>query len=171
MTEPFVGEIKMFGGRFAPAGWLPCDGRLLNISEYTSLYTLIETQYGGDGVSTFALPDLRARIPIGQSPTQPLGTAGGSESVTLERQHVPPHSHPLQATTGPSDTDVPEKNTMLSSTGTNLVWTKAATTPSANLSSNSVSVSDPGTAPISTISPYLVINYIIALDGVYPSRP
>src|SRR5690349_20241015 len=97
MAQPYVGEIRMFAGNFAPAGWMFCEGQLLPISEYETLFNLIGTTYGGDGQSTFALPDLRGRIPIHWGNGRILAESGGTESVTLTVQQIPAHSHPLMA--------------------------------------------------------------------------
>ena len=99
MAQPYVGEIRMFGGNFAPAGWLFCEGQLLPISENETLFQLIGTTYGGDGQSTFALPDLRGRVPIHQGPSFDLPASGGTESVTLTQNQIPVHSHAFLATT------------------------------------------------------------------------
>src|SRR5690348_8884408 len=98
MAQPYVGEIRMFAGNFAPEGWMFCEGQLLPISENETLFNLIGTTYGGDGESTFALPDLRGRIPLHYSNDVPLAQAGGAETVTLTVQQIPAHSHPLLAT-------------------------------------------------------------------------
>ncbi|MDP3180582.1 MAG: tail fiber protein, partial [Bacteroidota bacterium] len=97
MSSPFVGEIRMFGGNFAPAGWMFCDGQLLSIAENETLFQLIGTTYGGDGQDTFSLPDLRGRIPIHQGSGRILAESFGSESVTLSVNQIPPHNHSIQA--------------------------------------------------------------------------
>src|ERR687891_1212634 len=97
MAQPYVGEVRMFGGNFAPAGWMFCDGQLLPISENETLFNLIGTTYGGDGQSTFALPDLRGRIPIHQGNGFILAETGGAEEITLTTQQIPTHAHPLMA--------------------------------------------------------------------------
>src|SRR5437588_5755595 len=99
MAQPYVGEIRMFAGNFAPAGWMLCDGQLLPISEYETLFNLIGTTYGGDGQSTFALPDLRGRLPLHQGGGFTLAETGGVESVTLTVQQIPIHTHALLAST------------------------------------------------------------------------
>src|SRR6516165_9248553 len=97
MAQPYVGEIRMFAGNFAPAGWMFCEGQLLPISEYETLFNLIGTTYGGDGQSTFALPDLRGRLPLHQGSGYVIGQSGGAETVTLTTQQMPVHSHSLMA--------------------------------------------------------------------------
>src|SRR5229473_6004634 len=99
MAQPYVGEIRMFAGNFAPAGWMFCEGQLLPISEYETLFNLIGTTYGGDGQSTFALPDLRGRIPLHMGNGFTLAETGGAETITLTVQQIPVHSHPYLATT------------------------------------------------------------------------
>src|SRR3954468_13707963 len=99
MSEPFVGEIRMFGGNFAPVGWAFCDGQLMPISENDVLFNLIGTTYGGDGQETFALPNLQSRVPIHQGSGYVIGEAGGTESVTLTVNQMPSHNHPLQVST------------------------------------------------------------------------
>src|SRR3954454_18393746 len=112
MAQPYVGEIKMFAGNFAPAGWMFCQGQLLPISENETLFTMIGTTYGGDGQSTFALPDLQSRIPLGSGNdngnVHVLGEAGGVEQVTLTVAQIPNHQHPLLASTAPATTGSPE---------------------------------------------------------------
>src|SRR5262252_7244499 len=104
MAQPYVGEIRIFAGNFAPAGWMFCEGQLLPISEYETLFQLIGTTYGGDGQSTFALPDLRGRIPLHFGNSFTLAETGGVETVTLTVQQIPAHSHPLLATLNPGTT-------------------------------------------------------------------
>ncbi len=170
MSESFIGQVMMFGGNFAPENWAFCNGQLLPISQYDALYSLIGTTYGGDGNTTFAVPDLRARIPVHRGPSHNLGQAGGAESVMLTAANVPPHIHPLQATTAPASSTVPATNAMLATTATSLVWSNSSATPDVGLSPASVSFSQTGGAPVPTEMPYLVINYIICLNGIYPSR-
>src|SRR5437773_12295055 len=114
MAQPYVGEIRMFGGNFAPAGWMFCDGQLLPISENETLFQLIGTTYGGDGQSTFALPDLRGRVPIHQGTNQgtsyTLAETGGVETVTLTTNQIPVHSHALQASTNIANQSSPAGN-------------------------------------------------------------
>ena len=101
MAQPYVGEIRMFAGNFAPAGWMFCEGQLLPISEYETLFNLIGTTYGGDGQSTFALPDLRGRIPLHFGNGFTLAETGGAEEITLTVSQIPSHTHPVLATTNP----------------------------------------------------------------------
>src|SRR5512137_256840 len=115
MAQPYVGEIKMFAGNFAPAGWQFCEGQLLPISEYETLFNLIGTTYGGDGQSTFALPDLRGRIPIHQGNGFTLAQTGGVEEITLTISQIPAHSHPFLASISPAESATPAGNVLAES--------------------------------------------------------
>lgn len=116
MAQPYVGEIRMFAGNFAPAGWMFCEGQLLPISENETLFQLIGTTYGGDGESTFALPDLRGRIPIHQGNGFILAETGGAEEITLTVSQIPAHSHPFLASTNVADQSTPNNNVVAQST-------------------------------------------------------
>lgn len=172
MSEPFVGEIRMFAGNFAPRGWAFCDGQLLAVSQNDALFSLLGTIYGGDGRTTFGLPDMRGRIPIhpgtgagpGLSPRR-IGQKAGSENVTLTENQLPVHSH-TSASTNIANKSNPSNN-VLADSGRNNIYSEN-TTP-ANLSS-SASPSVGGSQSHSNMMPYLCINYIIALFGIYPSR-
>lgn len=170
MSDPFIGEIRMFAGNFAPVGWAFCDGQLQSIAENSALFALIGTIYGGDGQTTFALPDLRGRVPIsqGSGPGLSLRTMGesvGVESVTLLQNQMPAHSHSQVASTSPAS---------LSSGPAG-----APATPSTNLyaGGNVDAVMAPaavssagGSQPHSNMAPYLALNFIIALYGIFPAR-
>lgn len=164
MAQPYVGEIRMFAGNFQPAGWMFCEGQLLPISEYETLFQLIGTTYGGDGQSTFALPDLRGRIPIHQGNGFILAETGGAEEITLTVSQIPAHNHPMLATN-----DVPTS----SSPGANLTG-QAATklyrggSPSVYLSPGAVSPTG-GSQPHTNFQPYLCVDFIISLFGIFPS--
>src|SRR5690242_1589019 len=112
VAQPYVGEIRMFAGNFAPAGWMFCEGQLLPISEYETLFQLIGTTYGGDGQSTFALPDLRGRIPLHQGNSFILAETGGAEQITLTVSQIPAHSHPLLGSTGNGSQATPNSNVL-----------------------------------------------------------
>lgn len=166
MAQPYVGEIRMFAGNFAPAGWMFCEGQLLPISENETLFQLIGTTYGGDGQSVFALPDLRGRIPIHQGNGFILAETGGVEEVTLTVNQIPAHSHPLLATTDIANSGNPA-NAILSSTATgNKIY--AATSPNIQLNNNSISP-DGGSQPHTNFQPYLCVDFIISLFGIFPS--
>ncbi|MGC4104142.1 phage tail protein [Ferruginibacter sp.] len=172
MQTPFIGNIILFGGTFAPVGWLTCDGSLLQISQYDVLYNLIGTTYGGDGQSTFALPDLRGRIPVNQgqgnglSPYM-LGQMAGSPSVSLLPAHLPQHTHSFTSNTNVADQTNPANN-FLAKQDT-LQEYAAGTSANSVMKSNAVT-SSPGGAPHANIMPSLTLNYIIATDGVYPTQ-
>ena len=165
MAQPYVGEIRMFAGNFAPAGWMFCEGQLLPISEYETLFQLIGTTYGGDGQSTFALPDLRGRIPLHFGNGFTLAETGGVETVTLTVSQIPAHSHPLLATS----TTATQQNV------TSNVYAQASLfnpyiniNPNAPMAASAVG-STGGSQPHNNFQPYLCIDFIISLFGLYPS--
>lgn len=170
MGSPYVGEIRMFGGNFAPAGWNFCDGSQLSIVDNETLFNLIGTTYGGDGVNTFAVPDLRGRAPMhmGQGPgisqNYQIGEVLGVETVTVTTNQMPNHTHVMVA----SD-DVPAGlNPSGNVTGQAATRLYRAGSPSLQLNSGAVSPSG-GNQPHENMQPYLVINFIISLFGIYPS--
>lgn len=171
MSEPFVGEVRMFAGNFAPRGWAFCDGQLLAVSQNDALFSLLGTIYGGDGRTTFGLPDLRGRIPIhagtgpGLSPRR-LGAKGGSEAETLTVNQLPSHTHTWRATTAVAQNRSPETNALASPTAD--IYTQTLS-PATNLRIDTVTPVG-GSRSHSNLMPYLCINYIIALFGIYPSR-
>ena len=170
MATPFVGEIKLFGGTFAPVGWAVCDGALLPIAEYDTLFNLIGTTYGGDGQATFALPDLRGRVPLHHGPLQggstyQLGETGGVESVTLTRQQMPKHSHGFAATTAVGTQPNPGNNLMANSQGPQPYIQE---NPDGNLNPKSIGETGGG-GPHENRQPLLTLNFIISLFGIYPS--
>ncbi len=165
MAQPYVGEIRMFAGNFAPAGWQFCEGQLLPISENETLFQLIGTTYGGDGQSTFALPDLRGRLPLHQGNSYILAEAGGAEEVTLTVSQIPSHSHPLlaSATTGNqlSPAGALPANSFNITPYINDV-------PSADMSAQAITVIGES-QPHTNFQPYLCISFIISLFGIFPS--
>ncbi|MBM7519777.1 phage tail protein [Nocardioides nitrophenolicus] len=175
MAQPYVGEIRMFAGNFAPAGWMFCEGQLMPISEYETLFNLIGTTYGGDGQSTFALPDLRGRIPVhqgtggGLSPI--LAETGGVEEVTLTTQQIPNHSHPLLAVDGRPGTQAsPAGN--LPAMSLNVVPYVTATPGTAGSDDDLGQLAVTGTGgsqPHTNFQPYLCVDFIISLFGIFPS--
>jgi microcystin-dependent protein len=168
MSQPYVGEIRMFAGNFAPAGWMFCEGQLLPISEYETLFNLIGTTYGGDGQSTFALPDLRGRLPIHQGNGFTLAENGGVETVTLTTQQIPAHSHPYLATTAFGSTNIPTGNVIgaIQVAGDDLYFAAPGTVA---MAPNAIG-STGGSQPHSNFQPYLCIDFIISLFGVFPSQ-
>ncbi len=168
MAQPYVGEIRMFAGNFAPAGWMFCEGQLLPISENETLFQLIGTTYGGDGESTFALPDLRGRVPIHQGNGFILAETGGAEEITLTVQQTPAHSHPLLATTDAASGTAPNVNVVLGRNANPAVSPFGSDSPTTALHPSSVS-SVGGSQPHTNFQPYLCVNYIISLFGIFPS--
>jgi microcystin-dependent protein len=165
MAQPYVGEIRMFAGNFAPAGWMFCEGQLLPISENETLFQLIGTTYGGDGQSTFALPDLRGRIPLHQGSNFILAETGGVEEITLTVNQIPAHNHPLLATTNAADT--PNLANALPAKGliSEVYWGDPG---DANLNPQTIS-SVGGSQPHTNFQPYLCVDFIISLFGIFPS--
>ena len=163
MGQPDIGEIRMFAGNFAPAGWMFCEGQILPISEYDTLFNLIGTTYGGDGQSTFALPDLRGRLPLHRGSNFQIGQPGGVESVTLTTTQIPQHSHPLLATSDPGTTTNPPRN-LLAKGGMAYIQDVGASP----LNSASISATG-GSQPHTNFQPYLCISFIISLFGIYPT--
>ena len=165
MSQPYIGEIRMFAGNFAPAGWAMCNGALMAISENDTLFNLIGTTYGGDGQQTFGLPNLQSRVPVHQGPGFALAQAGGAESVALTAQTIPAHSHSALGSAA---------GTQLSPSGG--IWAASA--------SGVYSAAGPGATPMSNIAigfagnsqphnnmlPYLCVNFILSLFGIFPSQ-
>lgn len=175
--EEYLATIKIFAGNFAPKGWAFCNGQILPISQNTALFSLLGTTYGGNGVTTFALPDLRGRAPIhaGQGPglsNYALGQVGGSENVTLIVSNLPAHTHALNVNNGDGTTHTPTASTSVAAPldvngdSVNGFTANAPNTPLAPTSIGSTG----GTQPHENRAPYLAINYIICLAGIYPSR-
>jgi microcystin-dependent protein len=164
MAQPYVGEIRMFAGNFAPAGWMFCEGQLLPISENETLFQLIGTTYGGDGESTFALPDLRGRIPIHQGNGFILAETGGAEEITLTVPQIPAHSHPMLASTAAGAGGSPT-NSVLGQTQVD-IYTKGGIGPT--LSPLAVGPVG-GSQPHTNFQPYLCVDFIISLFGIFPS--
>jgi len=164
MAQPYVGEIRMFAGNFAPAGWMFCEGQLLPISENETLFQLIGTTYGGDGESTFALPDLRGRIPIHQGNGFILAETGGVEEVTLTVNQIPAHSHPMLSTNDLSTSTTPLNHVLCQSANKNF----RSGNPSVFLAPQAIS-SVGGSQPHTNFQPYLCIDFIISLFGIFPS--
>lgn len=173
MSDQFVAEIRIFAGNFAPTGWALCQGQLLPISQNTALFSLLGTFYGGNGLSNFALPDFQGRAPMNQGQGQGLsqrfvGESSGSETVTLIQSEIPAHSHQLRAATGGADQTNPSGN----------VWSSAvgrtppplySTTQNTTMGPSAINVSGGG-QPHNNMHPFLTLNFIIALQGIFPPR-
>jgi microcystin-dependent protein len=166
MAQPYVGEITMFAGNFAPAGWMFCEGQLISISENETLFQLIGTTYGGDGQSTFALPDLRGRLPIHMGNGFVLAESGGAEEITLTTSQIPAHSHPLLGTSNPAATDNPSGAYLANTPTGKLVYSGGTGTVAQN--PNKVTNTG-GNQPHDNMQPYLCVNFIISLYGIFPS--
>lgn len=173
MSEPFLAEIRLFPYNFAPRGWAFCQGQLLAISQNTALFSLLGTTYGGNGITTFALPDLRSRVPIhvGQGPglsPYDLGQVGGTETVTLNTSQLAPHPHPANCLNANGNQPQPNNAVWATDLGGNPQYgvTKAAGTMAPNI----IGPSGNG-QPHNNIQPYQTLNYCIALQGIFPQRP
>ena len=165
MAQPYVGEIRMFAGNFAPAGWMFCEGQLLPISENETLFQLIGTTYGGDGESTFALPDLRGRIPIHQGNGFILAETGGAEEITLTVNQIPAHSHPLLGSGATASDTNPGNNLLATLTTIDGYVNASPITPMAAQAISPVG----GSQPHTNFQPYLCVDFIISLFGIFPS--
>lgn len=164
MAQPYVGEIRMFAGNFAPAGWMFCEGQLLPISENETLFNLIGTTYGGDGQSTFALPDLRGRLPMHMGNGFILAETGGAEEITLTVNQIPAHSHPVLCSSGAGSAQDPNNAVPALSTAQAYFNTFANPT---NLSAQAVTPVG-GSQPHTNFQPYLCVDFIISLFGLFP---
>jgi microcystin-dependent protein len=168
-SSPFLGEIYMFAGNFAPRGWALCNGQLLSIQQNTALFALLGTFYGGNGTTNFALPNLQSRIPVHSGQTYSQGQVDGVESVTLIGSQIPPHSHQLSASTTPSSIDSPGANAVPADT--TLAGVRMYTEPQAAAAMNAAAIGViGGGVPHENRMPFVVVNFIIALQGIFPSR-
>jgi microcystin-dependent protein len=172
MADPFVGEIRVVGFNFAPTGWAQCNGQLLPISQNTALFSLLGTFYGGDGKSTFALPDLKERAPLhqGQGPGLSeyfLGQEDGVQTITLLQSEIPAHTHSARALNDPAELQAPAPNRAMARSTAGFAYTPAA--PDVTMSPQTLSPSG-GSLPHNNLQPLLVMNYVIALQGVFPPR-
>lgn len=170
MASPYLAQISLFAGNFAPRGWMFCNGQTLPIAQYSALFALLGTTYGGNGQTTFQLPDLRGRVPLGnfQGPglsNYSLGQQGGTETVTLLSTQIPAHNHPLQASTAAPSTPTPANASL--PTGSSRIYAAGGASQALNLSSIG---NTGGSQPHPNMQPYLALNYIIAVEGLFPSR-
>ncbi|MGA7614704.1 MAG: phage tail protein [Thermoanaerobaculia bacterium] len=174
MADPFVAEIRIFPFNFAPKGWAWCSGQLLPISQNTALFSLLGTTYGGDGKSTFALPDLQGRAPMhpGQGPglsLHDLGEEGGSQTVSLLESEIPSHSHTMQGSSDTADQNLPSGNMAAIPLGRGNNLYTATNTPRVAMNDNAISPAG-GNQPHNNMQPFLTLYFCIALQGVFPPR-
>jgi len=164
MSEPFLGEIRLFANNYAPRNWMMCEGQILPINGYQALYSILGNVYGGDGKTTFALPDLRGRTAIHVSPNIQLGTTAGESAHTLTSNEMPQHTHTVSASSMPASQVAP----------TNNVWAAQAnsyTPPASQVTMNAASMSSAGKSQAHpNMQPYTALNYCIAIQGIFPSR-
>lgn len=175
MGTPFIGEIRPVGFNFPPVGWLLCNGQLLSISEYETLYVLLGTTYGGDGQNTFGLPNLQSRLPLhvgndGSGNAYVLGQNSGQETVTLNVNQLGAHTHAFQGSTSGATAAIPATGSYLASNSNQPVYTTdtASLTPLAN---NAIAPGGGNNLPHDNLMPYLCVNFIIAVQGIYPPQP
>jgi len=172
MSSPYIGEIRMFGGNFSPAGWAMCDGQLMPISQNDTLFTLIGTTYGGDGQETFGIPGLQGRIPVhmgtnpGTGTTYQIGESAGVESVTLSTQQIPSHNHAFLGSTDAGTTGVPTGNVV----ATNIQVALYSQFPPSNAMNANALQPQGGNQPHENMMPFLVVTYIISLFGIFPTQ-
>ena len=171
MSTPYVGEIRMFAGNFAPSGWMFCSGQVLPISEFQTLFALIGTTYGGDGQSTFALPNMQGSIPVHQGTGFVPGQAGGTETVTLTPQQIPSHTHPIVASPNPGHVSDPtgahigaDRDFAAFSAGSD-----AANGGFAAMNTQTL-LNTGGSQPHNNVPPYLCVSFIISLFGIFPTQ-
>lgn len=171
MSNPYIGEIRMFGGNFAPAGWHFCDGSTMPISENDALFTLLGTTYGGDGQETFGLPDLRGRVPIHQGQggglqNYQIGESAGTETVTLTTNQIPLHSHALIGSADIGTDPAPSNDVLATST---IVKPYVGVAPDATMPQATITPSG-GSQPHENTMPFLCVNFIISLYGRFPTQ-
>ncbi len=169
MANPFIGEIRLFAGSFAPLGWSFCDGRLVSIADNETLFNLIGTTYGGDGQNTYALPDLRGRVPVhqgtGQSQQSIIGQLGGTETVTLTANQLPQHTHALIATSAPATSGTPGGTALATTTGNSYGPAPATVAMAADAIGP-----QGGSQPHENMAPFTAVSYIISMFGIFPSQ-
>ncbi len=181
MSDAYVGEIRMFGGNYAPVNWQLCNGNLLKINDFQTLYSLISTTYGGDGVSTFGLPDLRGRLPVGMGngtglTPRPLGQTGGSTTAALSLDMVPLHNHQVMASTAAATSTTPGNTVILATpaVSTTSMYTKVDPSDPKDkpLDFDTAAIGNSGGGQAhNNVMPSYGMNFIICVTGIYPSRP
>jgi microcystin-dependent protein len=175
LEDVYVGEIRLFAGSFVPQQWVACDGAELAIAQHSALFAVIGNAYGGDGVTTFRLPDLRGRVPVAaNAPELPIGAAGGSEQVALQPANFPAHEHTVNVSDSIASRNTPEGN-LLGEGGINMYRAVSADPPPATLRAGAVGAAryeggaQPAGTPHDNVQPFLCVNYIMATQGIYPS--
>lgn len=169
MSDAYVGEIRMFGGNYAPVNWAFCNGQLLQITQYPALFACIGTRFGGNGTTTFALPDLRGRLPIGQGPAFSLGRSGGAETVRLTAQHLPAHSHLATADRNGASAPSPANAVPGQTDGSEMLYSSLGPTSGARM--NEAALRPAGSSqPHNNMPPFVTLSFIIALTGFFPSE-
>ena len=173
--DPYLGDIRLFAGSFAPAGWVICDGRLLPISQNDALYAIVGTTYGGDGINTFAVPDLRGRLPVGQGSgagltPRVIGQQFGVESVTLITTQIPSHNHTLNGSTSAPSTSPSPAGTVFAHSDADKIYVSSPTGPVPETMNPATVQATGGTQPHNNIMPTTAINYIMCTAGIFPSR-
>jgi microcystin-dependent protein len=168
VTTPYLGQISIVGFNFAPKGWASCDGQLLSIQQNAALFSIIGTFYGGNGTTTFALPDLRGRVPVHFSNTIVLGERAGEEFVTIQNSQMPAHVHTLMGTTSTATSPAPGGNILAVATRAVTAYAPSGGTLQALAPSSLAPAGN--SQPHSNLQPYLTVNFVIALVGIFPSR-
>lgn len=169
-SEPILGQVTLFATSWCPRGWLPANGATLQISSYSALFALYGTTYGGDGQTTFKLPDLSDRAPISWSSTHPLGAIDGQSTVTLTTAQMPAHTHAVVATSAPTSTNSPAGGVLGTFPAGQMIYAPNTSTPDVPMHAGIVSTAG-GSQPFSVQSPVLAMNWCVAVNGVFPSRP
>lgn len=167
MAQPYIGEIRMFAGNFPPSGWMFCEGQTIPIYEYENLFNLIGTTYGGNGQTNFALPDMRGRLPLHQGNDYIIGEIGGVESVNLTSQQIPSHRHVLVSSGMIANTPNPSNN-FLAPSSSRKAFSTLSELPQTNMNAGAVDMRGEGQRH-SNMQPYLCVNFIISLYGIFPS--
>ncbi|WP_374519619.1 phage tail protein [Undibacterium squillarum] len=176
MAEPFIGEIRIFGGNYAPEGWLLCNGQSLSIAENQALFSLIATTYGGDGVNTFNIPDLRGRLPIGMGSgtgltPRTIGQVVGAETVTLTNANMPAHNHTINGTTNAATATTLSPNSTYGVTTNTFYFVPDAAITESPFAGTLLSTANGGNLPHENRMPSIALSYIIATTGIFPTRP
>jgi microcystin-dependent protein len=170
VSDPFVGEVRLVGFDFAPVNWMICQGQTLPISVYEALYALIGTTYGGDGQQTFNIPNLAGRVPVHQGTNAgrayPIGLTGGTETVSLKASEMPAHTHSVMAANTSNGAVASPTNNLVAAS----VKMYAAVTPGTPMNPAMVTVAQGGNLPHDNLQPFLVLNWIISLNGIFPTQ-